>query len=122
MKYLPLLTTLALALALAGMCVPGSIQAAEKASGTAAAAHSDIVKMPGSMAGAPLTLDFPSAEIDAVSRAMAAILGRAILVDPRVKGKITLYTDEPEPGPQSATPGNGIPGSKATETAPDDKP
>lgn len=26
------------------------------------------------------------------------------------------------PGPQSATPGNGIPESKATETAPDDKP
>ena len=41
------------------------------------------------------TLNFPDAEIDAVSRAMAAVLERQIVVDPRVKGKITLYTDDP---------------------------
>jgi general secretion pathway protein D len=41
------------------------------------------------------TLNFPDAEVDAVARAMAAVLERQIVVDPRVKGKITLYTDDP---------------------------
>jgi len=41
------------------------------------------------------TLNFPDAEVDAVARAMAAVLDRQIVVDPRVKGKITLYTDDP---------------------------
>ena len=45
---------------------------------------------------APLsTLNFPDADIDAVARAMAAILQRQIAVDPRAKGKMTLYTDQP---------------------------
>ena len=42
-----------------------------------------------------VTLNFVNAEIDAVSRAIAAITGRQILVDPRVKGQMTLYSDEP---------------------------
>ncbi len=41
------------------------------------------------------TLNFPGTDIDAVARAMAAILDRQIAVDPRVKGKMTLYTDQP---------------------------
>ena len=41
------------------------------------------------------TLNFPDAEVDAVARAMAAVMDRQIVVDPRVKGKITLYTDDP---------------------------
>jgi general secretion pathway protein D len=44
---------------------------------------------------AKVTLNFVNAEIDAVSRAIAAITGRQILVDPRVKGQMTLYSDEP---------------------------
>jgi len=45
---------------------------------------------------APLsTLNFPDADIDAVARAMAAIMERQIAVDPRAKGKMTLYTDQP---------------------------
>src|SRR5262245_60992223 len=43
----------------------------------------------------PITLNFVNAEIDAVSRAMAVILDRQILVDPRVKGTITLYSETP---------------------------
>ncbi|WP_414708641.1 type II secretion system secretin GspD [Ramlibacter sp.] len=46
-------------------------------------------------AGEPVTLNFVNAEIDAVARAMAAITGRSIVVDPRVKGTITLSTDRP---------------------------
>jgi len=42
-----------------------------------------------------VTLNFPSVEVDAAARVMSSILGRPILVDPRAKGSITLYTDQP---------------------------
>ena len=42
-----------------------------------------------------VTLNFVNAEIEGVARAMAAIVNRQILVDPRVKGAITLYSDQP---------------------------
>ena len=45
----------------------------------------------------PVTLNFVNADIEAVARAMAAISGRSILVDPRVKGTITLSTERPVP-------------------------
>ena len=41
-----------------------------------------------------VTLDFPNADVEALARAMAAILGRNIVVDPRVKGQVTLYTQD----------------------------
>ncbi|MDB5858108.1 MAG: gspD [Ramlibacter sp.] len=44
-----------------------------------------------------ITLNFVNAEIEAVARTMAAITGRNIVVDPRVKGTITLATDRPVP-------------------------
>ncbi|HMA08485.1 MAG TPA: secretin N-terminal domain-containing protein, partial [Ramlibacter sp.] len=43
----------------------------------------------------PITLNFVNADIEAVSRTMAAITGRNIVVDPRVKGTINLSTDRP---------------------------
>jgi len=43
----------------------------------------------------PVTLNFVNAEIEAVARTMAAISGRNIVVDPRVKGTITLSTERP---------------------------
>jgi general secretion pathway protein D len=43
--------------------------------------------------GEPVTLNFVNAEIEGVSRAMSAILRQPILVDPRVKGQITLYSE-----------------------------
>lgn len=46
-------------------------------------------------ANEPITLNFVNAEIDAVARTMAAITGRNIVVDPRVKGTINLSTDRP---------------------------
>ncbi len=45
----------------------------------------------------PVTLNFVNADIDAVSRAMAAMMDRQILVDPRVKGVITVYSEQPMP-------------------------
>jgi len=40
------------------------------------------------------TLNFPDADVESVTRAMAAILNRPILVDPRVKGKMSIYTEQ----------------------------
>lgn len=45
--------------------------------------------------GAPVTLNFVNAEIEGVARAIAAIIDRQIIVDPRVKGTITLYSEQP---------------------------
>jgi len=69
----------------------------------AAASLALVVLLGGAPAGAwaqranePITLNFQNAEIEAVARTMAAITGRNIVVDPRVKGTITLST-EPSP-------------------------
>lgn len=43
----------------------------------------------------PVTLNFVNAEIDAVTRAMANMIGQAIVVDPRVRGTLTLYSEQP---------------------------
>ncbi len=45
--------------------------------------------------GAPVTLNFVNADIEGVTRAMAAILKQQFIVDPRVKGTITLYSEDP---------------------------
>ncbi len=45
--------------------------------------------------GEPVTLNFVNAEIEGVARAMSAILKQQFVVDPRVKGTMTLYSDEP---------------------------
>ena len=44
---------------------------------------------------AAVTLNFVNAEIDAVTRAMSAMLDRPIMVDPRVRGQITVYSEQP---------------------------
>ena len=45
--------------------------------------------------GAPVTLNFINADIEAVARTMAVISGRNVVVDPRVKGNMTLVTAVP---------------------------
>jgi general secretion pathway protein D len=45
--------------------------------------------------GEPVTLNFVNADIEGVTRAMSVILKQQFVVDPRVKGTITLYTEEP---------------------------
>jgi general secretion pathway protein D len=45
--------------------------------------------------GEPVTLNFQGAEIEAVARTFASITGRNVVVDPRVKGTLTLVTDKP---------------------------
>ncbi len=45
--------------------------------------------------GEPVTLNFVNADIEGVTRAMAAILRQQFIVDPRVKGTMTLYSEDP---------------------------
>lgn len=47
------------------------------------------------LAGAPVTLNFNNAEIAEVARTMAVITGRQVVVDPRVRGTLTINTDRP---------------------------
>ncbi len=42
-----------------------------------------------------VTLNFVNADIEGVARAMGAILKQQFVVDPRVRGNITLYSEEP---------------------------
>jgi general secretion pathway protein D len=43
-----------------------------------------------------VTVNFVDADIEAVTRAYAAMIERQILVDPRVKGKITVFSEQPQ--------------------------
>jgi general secretion pathway protein D len=45
--------------------------------------------------GEPVTLNFQAAEIEAVARTFASITGRNVVVDPRVKGVLSLVTEKP---------------------------
>ncbi len=44
-------------------------------------------------AGGPITLNFVNADIEAVARTMATLTGRNVVVDPRVKGNMTLTSE-----------------------------
>ncbi|MEY4883552.1 MAG: hypothetical protein RIS34_1406 [Pseudomonadota bacterium] len=43
----------------------------------------------------PITLNFVNADIEAVARTMATVTGLGVIVDPRVKGTISLVTEKP---------------------------
>jgi general secretion pathway protein D len=45
--------------------------------------------------GEPVTLNFVNADIDAVARTIATLTGRNVVLDPRVKGTLTLVIDQP---------------------------
>ena len=50
-------------------------------------------KVRATRGGETVTLNFVNAEIDGVARAMSAILKQQFVVDPRVKGTMTLYSE-----------------------------
>ena len=86
-RLLPQLLPLLLALLL-----PAAPVLAQDAPRPAAAKRS------GGLGGStPVTVNFVNADLEAVTRAMAAMLDRQILVDPRVKGVITVYSEQPIP-------------------------
>ena len=58
-------------------------------------AQTAITTSTGSVrSGEPVTLNFANADIEAVARTMATITGRNVVVDPRVKGQLTLVTEK----------------------------
>ncbi|QEA13368.1 type II secretion system secretin GspD [Comamonas flocculans] len=64
--------------------------------------HSKTARAAGSVqASEPVTLNFANADIEAVARTMATITGRNVVVDPRVKGQLTLSTENPVPPMQA---------------------
>ena len=89
MKHLPSSITLrVIAAAVAGSLLVPPL-AAQTAAGRAAS------NSPALKAGTPVTLNFVNADIEAVTRAMGAMLDRQFIVDPRVKGNITVYSETP---------------------------
>ena len=76
---------------LAASLMPGTLNAQDQAP----------AKRGNAKAAPTVTLNFVNAEIDAVSRAIAAMTNRQILVDPRVKGVITIYSEQPITVPEA---------------------
>ena len=85
---------LALAALLAGLPVLQAQTAADAParprSANAPPGHSPALK-----STAPVTVNFVNADVEAVTRAMATMIERQIAMDPRVKGTMTLYSDQP---------------------------
>ena len=50
---------------------------------------------PALKSATPVTLNFVNADIEAVTRAIGVMLDRQFIIDPRVKGTITLYSEQP---------------------------
>jgi general secretion pathway protein D len=91
------LHAMSLAIAVLAAAAAPIAQAAPR-KGATSATSSDDATVPTSRArGTPVTLNFVNADIEAVSRAIGSMLNRDILVDPRVKGNITVYNDKPQP-------------------------
>jgi general secretion pathway protein D len=82
---------LALALALSGAAPLLSAQTPERKAVPAGSAKSR----------APVTVNFVNADIEAVTRAFAAMIERQIAVDPRVRGAITVYSEQPQSIPEA---------------------
>ena len=80
-------TTLSIALLAGGLlaATPLLAQTAGRAAG-----HSPALK-----SGSQVTLNFVNADVEAVTRAMGAMLDRQFIIDPRVKGNITVYSETP---------------------------
>ncbi len=89
-----------IAIALLASSVTPQLQAAPRKAGQAASSadgSADDVVPTSRSTSQKVTLNFVNADIEAVSRAIGAMLNRDILVDPRVKGNITVYNDKPQP-------------------------
>lgn len=88
---LPWMRPLALAVAATLALPPAPLLAQGAATPPPAAAPA---KAPGS-AEEPVTLNFVNADIDATVRAIGQYTGRQFVIDPRVKGTLTLVTERP---------------------------
>lgn len=84
-----------LTLALAALASQSTTSLAQAPSQPAAGAHK--AKKPGAAVKAqtPVTLNFVNADIEAVTRAIGVMMDKQFVIDPRVKGTITLYSEQP---------------------------
>ncbi len=85
-------TALALAMSLIAASLPVQAQQQPQQQG-----QSGNRRQPAVKPSTPVTLNFVNTDIEAVSRAMSAAMGKPILVDPRVKGTMTLTAEQPVP-------------------------
>ena len=69
---------------------PASSQASEGRSPATGPGHSPTLR-----SRTLVTVNFVNADVEAVTRAFAAMIQRQIAVDPRVKGTITVYSEQP---------------------------
>jgi general secretion pathway protein D len=96
------LTTLAAALwagAGSGVLAPGALRAQTGVSPPATAPATATAVQPDTRAmrsRTKVTVNFVNADVEAVTRAFAAMIERQIAVDPRVKGNITVYSEQPQ--------------------------
>jgi general secretion pathway protein D len=74
-----------------GATTPGTLFA--QAAAPAAPAKKPAAQRGG--AAARVTMNFVNQDIEAVTRAIGAMMNRQIVVDPRVKGAITVYSETP---------------------------
>ncbi len=96
----PLATSVAArGLAVAATLVPlaASAQPAAPVQPAAAAAPSGALAAPPALTprGDEVVLNFRDAEIESIANAFAHLIGRNLVVDPRVRGKLTLETARP---------------------------
>ncbi len=72
--------------------LPGVPSAAPQTTTTTTTTVQTTGPAAASRPGGPVTLNFNNADIDAVARTIAIITGKNVVVDPRVKGTMTLVT------------------------------
>ena len=73
----------------------GAVAQAQVGAGAAPRAGSGAAARPASGAGDAVTLNFRDADIDSVVGAFGHLLDRTFVIDPRVRGKMTLETPRP---------------------------
>jgi len=84
-----------LALAVLLACSPQLLAQSADTPARVRAANAPAGHSPALKSRAPVTVNFVNADVEAVTRAMATMIERQIALDPRVKGTMTLYSDQP---------------------------
>jgi general secretion pathway protein D len=81
-----------------GMALPfvlGAVHATAQAPQSNKKTNGNSGNVPAKKSPEPVTLNFINAEIDAVAKTLATLSGHNVVVDPRVKGTITLTSNVP---------------------------
>ena len=94
----PAPTALALCLSLLCASTPLTLQAqtgTAVSEGAGAADPLPGLSSPALRSRTPVTVSFVNADVEAVTRAFSAMIARPIVLDPRVKGAITVHSEQP---------------------------